>query len=363
MTTTEVAIVGRGAVAMTAALAMARKGRMVTLFSDAEAAPGWRRHFALGRRSVDFLRGLGVTPPMRAVFCFALYGGGRSLVLREKRPLCHVVAEADLWRALAERWAVRLCRAVTWEGCEGREAVFSVDGERWAAGLLVAADGAGSPLAAQCGVFGRTTEFGQWATVAMVGLPGLAEDTAGQWFDDDDVMALLPMGDGRFSLIWSARRAEADVDRIAEAVRGRTGLRVEGVEAESVGAFPLRAFRRATRVMPRVAFVGDAARVIHPLAGQGLNLGLADVQRLARCLAGAAGCRLSVGVGGLCAGGGVPARGVALFDGGVGAFGTGGGGGVGARAVAFGGAGGDACCECLAIDWGGCLPIIAGCDG
>ena len=171
MTTTEVAIVGRGAVAMTAALAMARKGRMVTLFSDAEAAPGWRRHFALGRRSVDFLRGLGVTPPMRAVFCFALYGGGRSLVLREKRPLCHVVAEADLWRALAERCAVRLCRSVVWEGCEGREAVFFGG---WGA------------------VGGGVVGGGGWGGVAVGG-------SVRRFWEDDGVRAVGDGGDGEFA--------------------------------------------------------------------------------------------------------------------------------------------------------------------
>ena len=99
--------------------------------------------------------------------------------------------------------------------------------------------------------------------------------------------------EGVFSLIWSmpdeeARRlAAGDADEIARAVSQQTGMTgVEGVgegggeEDGGVGAFPLAGMRRAVRAWGRVVFVGDSARVIHPLAGQGLNLGLLDAEDL-----------------------------------------------------------------------------------
>ena len=187
-------------------------------------------------------------------------------------------------------------------------ATIRAGGKGYRASLIAAADGSRSRLAELRGVGVCARAFGQAALSVLLRAP-LPSDVAAQWFGRGDVLALLPVsesdfGAGVFSLIWSlpedaaqrlAKEGEGGgVGGVGGAVARRTGL--EGVEVlgelggdgrgggmggrGGVGVFPLWSVRRAVRVSGRVVFVGDGARVIHPLAGQGLNLALRDAEDL-----------------------------------------------------------------------------------
>ena len=153
------------------------------------------------------------------------------------------------------------------------------------ASLIAAADGARSRTAALAGVGVCARTFGQSALSATLRAP-LPPDAAAQWFFRDNILALLPVGDGNFSLIWSLPQAEANrlanvgADELAKAVAAQTGTADIAAADAEVAMFPLAASRRAVRVAERVAFAGDSARTIHPLAGQGLNLALLDAEDL-----------------------------------------------------------------------------------
>ena len=139
----------------------------------------------------------------------------------------------------------------------------------------------------------REKAYGQSALVALVAARPPASRTAFERFTADGPLALLPC-QGRYALIWttSPQRAEelarADekhfLSALAEAAGSALGEPV-GVEQRSVRALVLRV--RATRVAPRAVYIGNAAQTLHPVAGQGLNLGLRDAWQLARELAGA----------------------------------------------------------------------------
>jgi 2-octaprenyl-6-methoxyphenol hydroxylase len=136
--------------------------------------------------------------------------------------------------------------------------------------------------------------YGQSALVALVESKPAAAGTAFERFTPEGPLALLPC-QGRYALIWTASPeraaalARADVPdflaALASAVGGAPGVPV-GVERRSVRPLVLRV--RSTRVAPRAVYIGNAAQTLHPVAGQGLNLGLRDAWQLARALDGVA---------------------------------------------------------------------------
>ncbi|MGI9305687.1 MAG: FAD-dependent monooxygenase [Gammaproteobacteria bacterium] len=288
-----VLIAGGGAVGAALALAAARE--MPAALLSAPLRPAGR-FFALGKTAADFLISAAGKPlpdntPVRR---FLLCAGGRRQYLDDDgAPLCRIIAEDALLAWLEEGLrgsAVVLhgeAQIAAARVADGAVFVALEDGRELSAELLAVADGARSPAARVLHTGAAASVFGQRAVAAAVTARGLEDDTAGQWFSRRNILALLPAGGGRFALVWSMPEAEAraleaqGAEAVAAAAVKRAGLSIAAEGAPR--GFPLAAVRRAVRVLPRAAFVGDAAQTIHPLAGQGLNAGLADADLLLRC--------------------------------------------------------------------------------
>jgi 2-octaprenyl-6-methoxyphenol hydroxylase len=186
------------------------------------------------------------------------------------------------------------------------EIVFG-DGGRCEAALLVAADGARSKLREQAGIGWVGWDYGQSGIVATIGHERPHHGRAVEHFLPSGPFAILPLADGgelghRSSIVWTERTENVPAllsldaaDRLAEIER-RFGLELGEIKLESaVSAHPL-GFGVARRfVGERLALLGDAAHLIHPIAGQGLNLGLKDVAALAEVIVDAARLGLDPG--------------------------------------------------------------------
>jgi 2-octaprenylphenol hydroxylase len=165
------------------------------------------------------------------------------------------------------------------------------DGRRYACGLVVGADGGKSRVRELCGIGRAGWAYGQTAVVAHLRPEQPHRDTAYQRFLPDGPIALLPLRDGRVSLVWTTTPEEAAALQAMEPAEfGRrvteASDRVLGrVELDSGRAgHPLALWHSREYVRPRLALVGDAAHTIHPLAGQGVNLGFLDAAALVEVL-------------------------------------------------------------------------------
>jgi 2-octaprenyl-6-methoxyphenol hydroxylase len=222
-------------------------------------------------------------------------------------PFAHMIENHRLIAALiehakAEGIDLRPC-AVTGSASrpDGIEVTLS-DGSRLAAGLLVAADGARSRLRRQAGIATHGWDYDQSGIVFNVAHERDHEGRAIEHFFPAGPFAILPLTGRRASLVWTERRLEAarllalPADEFQVELESRFGLELGEVRPlDKPRAFPLGYFMARSFIAERLALVGDAAHVIHPIAGQGLNLGLKDVAALAEVVVDAA--RLGIDIG------------------------------------------------------------------
>ncbi|MFP5505456.1 MAG: 2-octaprenyl-6-methoxyphenyl hydroxylase [Gammaproteobacteria bacterium] len=157
--------------------------------------------------------------------------------------------------------------------------------------LMVAADGAQSTLRELLEIPTATWEYGQTAVIANLTPQRPHDHVAYERFTDSGPLALLPMSEGRCALVWTLRDDQVDavmsLDDAAFLARlqARFGRRLgKLLRVGKRTAYPLRLVRARESVRPRLALIGNAAHTLHPIAGQGFNLGLRDVAALAEVL-------------------------------------------------------------------------------
>lgn len=170
------------------------------------------------------------------------------------------------------------------------------DGREFRAGLVVGADGAESGVRRHAGIDARGWDYDQRAVVAHLASEVPHGATARQRFLDTGPLALLPLADGRSSLVWSTLPEQADelvqcpeeafADRVTAASAGVLGRLVPTTARAS---FPLRLLHARRYAAERIALIGDAAHTVHPLAGQGINLAFLDAAALVDVLGEAVG--------------------------------------------------------------------------
>ena len=210
--------------------------------------------------------------------------------------LGYVVREAPLRRALWElaeqRRGIRLHSGAALASVRIEEECGYLgleDGGEVAAELLVGADGARSKLREALGIGFESQGYGQTGLVCEVECSEPGGDTAWQRFVDGGALALLPLEETRLSIVWSLPDAQAEqLQQLNEkdfaSALNKASASVAGdlAPVTPIASFPLRRGSAASASGERYALVGEAARTVHPLAGQGLNLGLGDAEALAR---------------------------------------------------------------------------------
>lgn len=312
-----VCIVGNGAIAKTAALGLAQAGLQVVLLSPAAPANaphtrgiGWdARVYALNHTAFHLLSALKVWGALNAdriapVDAMAIKGdaGQQAGALNfdaygaNVTALAWIVEDANLNQALdaALKFSPNVQmvqgRAVKLTAHTNHATVELDNGDVLQASLVVGADGAQSWVRAQCDIGLDYRSYRQLAIVSNFSCEYPHHGVARQWFTGSEgIIALLPLPDDQVSLVWSAPEPLATqlalesgqqlAARLAQYCEHELGT-LQPLLPESVRSFPLSLIKPHALIAPRVALIGDAAHVIHPLAGHGMNLGFGDINDL-----------------------------------------------------------------------------------
>jgi 2-octaprenyl-3-methyl-6-methoxy-1,4-benzoquinol hydroxylase/2-octaprenylphenol hydroxylase len=313
----DVVVAGGGMVGAACALALARRGFSVALL-EAREPPPWRagepedlRVIALAPSSARLLDELGawraiaaarISPYRRMCVWDAASGAELGFdAARDGRAQLGWIVENKLvawtlWQALEAAGVRRACpvQVESFEQRGDRVVLDLGEGGTMSAALLVIADGAGSRLREQAGIAVRGRDYRQLAVVAHVATERAHGQTAWQRFTREGPIALLPLAEGRSSIVWSLPEARArevlslDDAAFCEAAGFALDFRLGRIEGTTPRAsFPLRLQVAEQFTAGRCALIGDAAHAVHPLAGQGANLGLRDVAELASVLGAA----------------------------------------------------------------------------
>ncbi len=311
----DICIIGDGAIGKVAALGFAQAGLKVSLLSPSRvgasvAAAGpqaWdARVYAVNHVARNLLSGVKVWEALdasrvAAVDAMVVKGDTASVLAFDAYgarvgALAWIVEDRNLNQALdaALKFAsnVRMVngRALSMQANETAASVQLDNGDTLSAELLVGADGGQSWVRTQCEIDFDYRPYGQRAIVSNFSCEKPHRGVAHQWFSPSEgIIALLPLPGNQVSLVWSAPDALADI--LSQESLTQLAARLSILAAEPLGSlvplqpemvrsFPLALIRPHAITAPRVALIGDAAHVVHPLAGHGMNLGFADVAGL-----------------------------------------------------------------------------------
>ena len=301
-------IIGGGLVGAAMAVALKQQQRRVAMLeirppaTDAERLEqGWdARIYAISPANRQFLQSLHAWPSESRIQPVARMdvrgdGGGRI-------EFAAADIQADRLTSIAEnRWLL----AALWRQIEALEIpVFTeaaaaihtdieaatltlANGETLKTRLIIGADGANSWVRAQAGIAVQENAYGHHGVVANFHTEKNHHGTAYQWFKHGEVLAYLPLPDHKISIVWSTAAPEKLTalapDDLAAAVTAQgEGMLGRLSPLSPAFAFELILRRPATTVAQRIMLIGDAAHTIHPLAGQGVNLGFGDAIEFAR---------------------------------------------------------------------------------
>jgi len=320
----DVIVAGRGPVGAVASLALARAGLKAALVGPVPPLPASRsasdwdpRVYALSPASIALLQSLHVwelvdCARIAPVYSMAVFAGAQPAAAKIDFDAAKAGLGALAWIVEHQNLAQALERALRFRdipvfdanvaalqisAAEVEVQLEPASGLSLHARLVVGADGSRSLVRRTAGLEGSEVEYDQCGLVANFVGEHSHLDTAYQWFGEDGILAMLPLPldeqrRGRLSLVWSLARRRAEElsaltpDALAacvtDAVQRRFG-KLSPLGASRV--LPLMQLSAQRLVTSRVALVGDAGHVIHPLAGQGMNLGFGDVTALARVLA------------------------------------------------------------------------------
>lgn len=222
-------------------------------------------------------------------------------------PFAHMVENRHLIDALVKRAEacgidLRATAVTSYDAHGDGIDVTLADGSTISASLLIAADGARSKLRERAGIATNGWDYDQSGIVVTVGHERDHHGRAEEHFLPAGPFAILPLSGKRSSLVWTERRAEAarivalSEDEFHNELEQRFGLHLGEIKAlDQPRAFPLSYFVARSFIADRLALVGDAAHVIHPIAGQGLNMGLRDVAAVAEVIVDAARLGMDIG--------------------------------------------------------------------
>ncbi|MDX1914739.1 MAG: FAD-dependent oxidoreductase [Methylophilus sp.] len=310
LTQADVVIVGAGLVGLTAAVAFAQQNKKVVLVDAKQKAitrtqSGWdARIYALTEASVHWLEMIGVWAhvdqsrinPIRSMQLWALDASSPLVLNADDAHLTQmgsVIENQNLmsacWQALSQMDVIVVqgidCDALHIQS--DQVTLTLANRERISAKLLLAADGANSWVRGQLSIGVQFKAFHQTAVVANFSAENPHADCARQWFGVHETLALLPLPEQIVSLVWSlsTERAHALL-RLSE---GELGALVQERTKRCLGqltqigtsaGFSLSQQTAHQLISHRVVLVGDAAHQVHPMAGQGVNLGFGDVMKL-----------------------------------------------------------------------------------
>jgi 2-octaprenyl-6-methoxyphenol hydroxylase len=314
----DVAIVGGGMVGASLALALSHTSLKVLLIESSEPGSQKQPSFderttALGNGSRRIFEALGVWPEMAAEagvirtihvsdagrFGFARLRSNEQGIEAFGFVVPNRVIGSTLWRSLRQSSvSLRVPARPASVTIAEESAVLELegghcsDGERIEARLLVAADGAHSMVRAAAGISSRVEDYGQTAVVANIRAERPHDGTAYERFTAAGPMAVLPLRDGTYTIVWTlAPERAAEVlqwsdELFLRELQVRFGWRAgRFIYVGRRGSYPLQLSRAETVIAPRAVLIGNAAQALHPVAGQGFNLGLRDAALLAEMLA------------------------------------------------------------------------------
>ncbi len=199
-----------------------------------------------------------------------------------------------LWQGLQQQDNLTLfhparCASIAWH--DDAASICLEDGREIEAKLVVGADGSDSWVRQQAGIVEPPTPYQQHGVVANFRIEKPHRGTAYQWFQPDGILALLPLPQQMVAMVWSVSPEKSE--SLRQLPHEELCAQVEQASQHTLGAlhivtppaaFPLRSLSLPHIVKPRLALVGDAAHNVHPLAGQGVNLGFRDARQLAQVI-------------------------------------------------------------------------------